>query len=262
MIDIGKLPNLRRLIVPDEGYTLVDMDLERADLYVVAADSGCKLLMQRLRTEDVHTRHALDFLGQARKYERDLMKKLSHAADYLVGVGTASVQTGLPQSKIREFLAYWEATYPEIRSVDANGARSPTCWHSRIAEQVARTRTVTNKFGYRKMFYGRLDQCLPEAVAWIPQSTVGLVINKALDTICQGLESSDRVKGLIQPLLQVHDSLTLQVWTPQLGDCIQWLRAASLIPIPYDPPLIIPVSFKTSDKNWGDVADYKEAACQ
>ena len=242
MLEVGKLPNLRRLIVPDDGYTIVDMDLERADLYAVAADSGCALLMQRLKSEDVHTRHALDFLGKCTKYERDLMKKLAHAGDYLVGPRTASIQTGLPEAKIKEFLHWWYITYPEIKG-----------WHNRVKGELYGNRMVKNAFGYRRPFFDRVEDCLPEAVAWLPQSTVALVINKALDNIISNLSRD------VQPLLQVHDSLTLQVPRERLDVLIPKIREQSLIPVPYNPPLIIPVSFKVSEKSWGDVKEYKGA---
>lgn len=235
----GKLPNLRRLIVPDPGHTIVDIDLERADLYGVAWDADCPLLKQRLRTEDVHTRHALDFLGKAEKYQRDLMKKLAHAGNYLVGVRTASNQTGLPEKKIHEFLSYWQETYPETFQ-----------WHRRIDRQIRETRTVRNAFGYRRVFFDRIEDSLPAAVAWIPQSTTALVINHALDNILTYLP-------LVQPLLQVHDSLTLQVPTPLVAELIPKIREVSLITVPYPDPLIIPVSFKVSDLSWGDVKGVK-----
>lgn len=241
MIELGRLPNLRRLIIPDEGYTIVDMDLERADLYAVAWDARCPLLQERLRTEDVHTRHAKDFLGGAAKHERDLMKKLAHAGDYLVGPRTASMQTGLPEAKIKEFLGWWYSTYPEIKQ-----------WHERVKGELYTNRMVRNAFGYRRPFFDRVESCLPEAVAWIAQSTVAIVINKALDNLCVNL------KYEVIPLLQVHDSLTLQVPTKWLHDLIPRIRKQSLIPVPYSPnPLIIPVSFKVSDKSWGDVKEYK-----
>lgn len=239
-LEEGKLPNLRRLIVPDPGQVLIDMDLERADLYAVAWDSGCLLLQERLRTEDVHTRHALDFLGGAAKHERDLMKKLAHAGNYLVGPRTASMGTGLPEATIKKFLSWWYSTYPEVKQ-----------WHGRVREALFRNRMVTNAFGYRRPFFDRVESCLPEAVAWLPQSTVAIVINKALDNILTNLPS-------VQPLLQVHDSLTLQVPINDLHKLIPLIREQSLIVVPYQPiPLIIPVSFKTSETSWGDVKEYK-----
>lgn len=239
-----KLPNMRSLIIPDPGMVLIDMDLERADLYVVAWDSGCSLMKERLRKEDIHTCHAIDFLGKSGKKERDLMKKLIHAADYLVGLRTASLQTGLPESTIRAFLEYVEATYPEIRPK----------WHAHVREDMYRDKFVRNAFGYRRPFYDRLDKSLPTAVAWIAQSTVGLVINKILAKIIK------EAPGLcaICPLLQVHDSLTLQVPEFELNRAIGELRwVASQIIVPYPDPLNIPVSFKVSKASWGDVRDYQ-----
>jgi DNA polymerase I-like protein with 3'-5' exonuclease and polymerase domains len=238
VIELGKLPNLRKLIVPDEGYVILDMDLERADLYAVAWDSGCQLLKDRLRHEDVHTKHAIEFLGKSTKRERDLMKKLAHAGDYLVGVRTASLQTGLPEAKIRAFITYWYDTYPEIPQ-----------WHRTVESQLYKDRTIRNAFGYRRVFFDRLEDCLPEAVAWIAQSTVAIVINKCLDNIIRCLPS-------VQPLLQVHDSLTMQIPRGQEDVLIPLIRDCSKVTIPYPDPLIIPVGFKISSTSWGDVKDY------
>lgn len=246
-LETGKLPNLRRLIIPDDGYTIVDMDLERADLYAVAWDSGCKLLQDRLRSEDVHTRHALDFLGKCTKYERDLMKKFAHAGDYLVGPRTASIQSGQPEAVIKKFLTWWFETYPEIKE-----------WHERVKRELYTNRMVKNAFGYRRPFFDRVEDCLPEAVAWIAQSTVALVINKALDNICRTWDQEEPGQ-VVQALLQVHDSLTLQVLTSQLHQLIPLIRQQSLIAVPYPEPLIIPVSFKVSETSWGDVKEYKGA---
>lgn len=246
-LELGRLPNLRRLIIPDEGMMLIDMDLKQADLFAVAWDSNCSLLMRRLQNEDAHTRHAVDFLnagidpetGKAFDYERALMKKLAHAGDYLVGPRTASLQTGLPEAKIKEFLGWWYSTYPEVKQ-----------WHHRVRDELFAKRMVYNAFGYRRPFFDRVEDCLPEAVAWIAQSTVAIVINKALDNICTYLPT-------VQPLLQVHDSLTLQVPSGQVDQLIPLIHQHSLITVPYPNPLIIPVSFKVSDKSWGDVKEYK-----
>lgn len=238
MIKLGYLPNMRTLIIPDEGMTIIDMDLQRADLYAVAWDANCALMKHRLRTEDIHTRHAIDFLGNGEKKNRDLMKKLAHAADYLVGLKKACDDTGLTRAQIEKFLEYWFFTYPEIKD-----------WHIRVRDNMYRQKYVTNAFGYRRPFYDRLEQCLPEAVAWIAQSTVGIVINRILHEIYAG-----GYTGYLQPLLQVHDSLTLQCHK----DEVEWatktlIELAQKVIVPYPDPLNIPVSFKTSNISWGDI---------
>lgn len=215
------------------------MDLERADLYGVAKDSGCGKLLKRLQTEDVHTRHALDFMGKCTKYERDMAKKLSHAADYLVGMNKAVYDTGLSKDTILAFLRYWFTEYPEIKE-----------WHERIKMDLYTKRMVKNAFGFRKPLFDRVDSALPEFVAWIPQSTVGIVINIALNNIAKNLPQ-------VTLLLQVHDSLAMQVPTSEVAYLIPLIRQQSLIPIPYPESITIPVSFKTSELSWGDVKDYR-----
>jgi hypothetical protein len=85
---------------------------------------------------------------------------------------------------------------------------------------------------------------LPEALAWIPQSTVGIYINRIWQNIFNNLKP-------VQVLLQVHDSLAGQFPT---GFDPQLIKDQSQVVIPYDEPLIIPVGIKTSEKSWGDCA--------
>jgi DNA polymerase I-like protein with 3'-5' exonuclease and polymerase domains len=262
------------LIIPDEGYSLIDMDLARADMQVVAWDAdNCRSEEQRLakpsrlkplfireneelhkaweegrppdQTFDTHTNNAIDIFGKDvmgkgkdKKY-RDLSKKIGHAADYLVTPRTAASQTGILVSEAERFIKRWLWINPEIPD-----------WHRFLLAQLHSTRQVRNAFGYRRFFFGRTEDNGPEAVAWIPQSTIGLVINHALCNI------DEKLRPLVMLLLQVHDSLTMQTPTEKLHEAIPLVREQSLIPIPYPNPLTIPVGFKVSDESWGRVKDY------
>lgn len=237
-----RLPNLRDLIIPDTNFTIVDEDLNRADVQVVAWDSGdealkAKLLEERRDpTKDLHTTNAIDiFEGKCDKKYRDLGKKIVHAADYLVTPKSLAQQTGILVREAEVFIGRWYRQHPDIPK-----------WHRRIERQLAETREVRNAFGFRRFFMGRVDDCLPEAVAWIPQSTVALVINHALCNIAENLDQSR-----VQLLLQVHDSLTLQIYTPELQLWLSRVAEQSKIVVPYPDPLTIPTSFKQSDKSWG-----------
>lgn len=229
--------------------TIIDMDLARADLQVVARDAGCKRLNalfeeERLDpTKNVHWTNAIDMFGASvmgSKKHYDLGKKCGHAADYLVTPKALAQQAGILVVEAERFISKWFWLNPEI-----------PVWHGRISRQLSETREVRNAFGYRRFFFGRIEDSLPEAVAWIPQSTVGLVINHALGNIAENLS------WIVQLLLQVHDSLVTQVPTERLDEGIVLQEKHSLIPIPYPTPLIIPVGFKTSSVSWGDVKDYK-----
>ena len=92
----------------------------------------------------------------------------------------------------------------------------------------------------------RSEGLLPEALAWVPQSTVALYINKIWDAVVTQLKEA-------QVLLQVHDSLVWQAPTYKFEHIKEQFRAiASTIIIPYDDPLIIPVGFNYSQISWGD----------
>jgi hypothetical protein len=108
-----------------------------------------------------------------------------------------------------------------------------------------RFRWVENRFGYRYTFFGRVDASLPEALAWIPQSTVACVINRIWDQIM-------KASPQIEVLIQVHDSLVGQFPTAEAERMLQTIRDHSTVVIPYDKPLIIPSGIKTSTVSWGD----------
>lgn len=107
---------------------------------------------------------------------------------------------------------------------------------------------VWNKFGYRYVFFQRLDDMLPTACAWVPQSTVGLLINRILLNIHNNLR-------LVQLLLQVHDSLLKQIPIEVLYEQLLAIQEQAKVVIPYQDPLVIPTGFKISARNWGEVAE-------
>ena len=86
---------------------------------------------------------------------------------------------------------------------------------------------------------------MPKACAWIPQSTVGITINKIWLNIYNNAKE-------ISVLLQVHDSLSGQFATSLKEQCVAKLYEQSKVIIPYDDPLIIPVGIATSEVSWGD----------
>ena len=105
---------------------------------------------------------------------------------------------------------------------------------------------LENRFGFRRYSFDRIDSELPEAIAWIPQSTVGHYINRIWLSIYHSLPD-------VQVLLQVHDSLAGQF--PNSVTAMykkHILDLASHVTVPYDDPLVIPLSLKTSIKSWGD----------
>jgi len=89
---------------------------------------------------------------------------------------------------------------------------------------------------------------LPEALAWIPQSTVALTINK-------GTVNVDRRIPELELLLQVHDSCVFQVKKERLFSLLPLIKECLEVPVPYEDPLIMPVGIEISTISWGDVKE-------
>jgi DNA polymerase I-like protein with 3'-5' exonuclease and polymerase domains len=169
--------------------------------------------------------------------QRQKAKAGVHAVDYYCQDRTLAVTLGISVHEAGKFIKSWFGAHPGIQA-----------WHQRTIASLQATRTVHNKWGYRRIFYDRLDSIIPEALAWIPQSTVGITINKIWYEIYSKLPE-------VQVLLQVHDSLAGQFPTAQAESCITGIRElARSVVIPYDIPLNIPLGTKTSTTSWGDCA--------
>lgn len=253
-----RLPNIRSMYVPDAGFTFFDMDLDRADLQVVVWESDDAMLKAALRMgADIHLLNTygidnkepppLEELVEThpkywdhrgpRKHTREFAKVFCHATNYLGKAKTVATNTGRGVHEIDLAQRRWFSAHPGILA-----------WHERVINQVKRHRFVENRFGYRWYIFDRIDELLfPAAVAWIPQSTVGNVINRAWLNFHRELPE-------VQVLLQVHDSLAGQFPTHRRDTLLPRMQELSRIVVPYEDPLIIPTGVKTSTVSWGDCA--------
>lgn len=233
------LPNLRSTIVPDMGYTLFNCDLERADLQVVAWEANDADLMQKLKEHvDVHTENARDVFGIANPTEqqRHFGKTFVHLTDYGGNSRTCAIKVGCTIHQADLMQKRWFEIHPGILD-----------WHRRTSAYLNGTRTVTNRFGYRRIYFDRVEGLLPQALAWVPQSSVGILISlqqMAIEVACG---------PLVEMLMQGHDSVVGQYRTEHEEVVLRLMKEASHIAIPYDEPLYIPLELATSTSSWGEV---------
>jgi DNA polymerase I-like protein with 3'-5' exonuclease and polymerase domains/uracil-DNA glycosylase len=247
-------PNIREIFIPDPGYTWIELDLERADLFVVcyeAEDQDLKRAM--LAGVDIHLLNAFTLMGKEpppheeltethpkyqdhlgpNKHGRQFSKVFCHGTNYGGKARTMSAHTGRTVQEVERAQRIWFAAHPGIEK-----------WHRRVQQMVQSKRYVENKFGYRWYIFDRVDAIIPEAIAWIPQSTVSIVINRCWSNIYNNIPDA-------HVLIQVHDALCLQVPTNKLEELLPKIREECKIVIPYEDPLVIPVSVKTSTRSWG-----------
>lgn len=244
-----KLPPVRKLFKPDSGYMIFDADMSGADAQVVAWEADDKDLMQAFRSGmKIHVKNFEDFHQKPfhedykKKVEPghlytpyDEMKRAVHATNYYASARTvaATLQWKVVQSQ--NFQDRWFRLHPGIRE-----------WHKRIAFDLQTTRTIRNKLGYRIIYFDRPDNVLPEALAWIPQSTVGLLAARAATDI-------DELVPWAEVLLQVHDSVIFQLPFHRVTPTsLELIKRIITYEVPYPDPLIIPWGLKASEISWGD----------
>ena len=236
------LPNVRKLFVPDPGYVLFNADLAGADAQVVAAESGDTDLLQAFAEGlDVHVKNATNLWGtaftslvdNARYQRRQQCKQAVHGTNYGASPKTLATILGWSVREAHQFQDRWFHLHPGIRG-----------WHRRVEADLRNNRIATNKFGYRIIYFNRIDALLPQALAWIPQSTVAL-------TAFKGAIQLEHRCPEVEILLQVHDSVVFQVPLSCANETERY-REALTVPIPYDPPLTIAWGLARSEKSWGD----------
>lgn len=235
-----ELPNVRTLFIPDPGYTFFDIDLASADLRIVVweSDEGEMKAMLREGADpytEIAKEHFHDSSITKKDPRRQTFKAFAHGTHYLGTPKGLAERLGLSVHEAEKTQKWYFSRFPKIKA-----------WQDDLKDQVFKRRMVQNIFGYRMYFFDRIEgNVLNEAAAWIPQSTVGCLINRAYKRIDEELKQVDI-------LLQVHDSLAGQYPT-HLGD---WAKAQIVtkaqIELPYPDPLTIPVGVKTSLKSWGD----------
>lgn len=235
-----ELPNVRKLFLPDMGYEVFDMDLDSADLRIVVEESNCREMKAMFEEKKK------PYIEIAKEYYRDpsiskshpkygAFKSLCHGTNYLGTAHGIAPRVGLLIREVERIQQWYFGRFPEIKE-----------WQDRLKEQMRRTRTVQNAFGYRRLYFDRVDDAMFRAgVAWIPQSTVGLLINKIWHRI-------RKEEPAVVMLLQVHDSLVGQYPADNAPYYRKRLMELSEVKIPYKTPLVIPTGFKYSQNTWGD----------
>lgn len=254
------LPNVRKLFVPDPGYVIGECDLSGADAQVVAWEAGDEDLKAAFRAGlKIHIKNSRDIFPEETKDLSDAQlkaldrpggiyhncKRGVHGTNYGAGPSTLATRLGWSLAEAKRFQSNWFRLHPKIQN-----------WHRDIEARLEGRkpgnppRTLYNKFGYRIVFFERINGILPEALAWIPQSTVGICCSK-------GAVACHKEK-VCEVLLQVHDSFVWQMPKDEVHARLPVMnKLLHSIVVPYDDPLIIPWKCSMSEKSWGEGEDVK-----
>lgn len=243
-IALGLLPNIRKLFIPDPGMVMIEVDLSGADAQVVAWEAGDEDLKEAFKQGvKIHKKNAEDMFGsrltsldpESYQYYHLVQrcKHSVHGINYGEQDRTLAISQGWTMIEAKSFRQRWITRHPGI-----------PMWHNKVMDNLERTRSVSNAFGFRRYYFERVDDVFTKALAWIPQSTISTVSFKG------ALQAKEKTPW-VQFLLQVHDSLLAQIEKRRVRDLLL-LKQALLNQVPYPDPLTIPWDLAISPISWGD----------
>lgn len=224
-------PSMRRMFCADDSYVFISTDLEQAEPRTVGGlvwqATGSRTYLNATQAADSHTtvasmswpefewgddpKHNRAIADMpCREYPlmtyREVSKRLSNGTNYFGTPFGLSAQVGVPHTLVDSFQGRYFEAFPAIR-----------LWHRWVKEQLQNHQHIDTPLGRRRWFFGRPneDSTLREAIACVPQSTVGELLNLIMYRVWARsiLPWNDANHLPIQLLLQNHDAFAFQTST-------------------------------------------------
>jgi DNA polymerase-1 len=223
--------DLLSYLLADEGYLFYSFDLSQIENRIVAYvgniqemidafESGKDLhrltgaLIFRIPYAEVSDEPGSCSLGGGKHSQRFWGKKGNHSLNYDYGYKDFALKHEITETDAKFLVERYHSSYPGVRE----------SYHGGIQICLRKNRTLTNLFGRRRVFLGKLEnKTFKEAYAQIPQSTTADKINR------QGLNYiyfNQHWFEHVELLLQVHDSIGFQIPLPPK---VSWLEHASIL---------------------------------
>jgi DNA polymerase-1 len=242
-----KLPNIKKMLIPDYGNSIFDIDLASCDLHYVAYISDCKFLIAALEAGiDVYALLASHYyqreIAKTDK-ERQDFKLVCHGGNYGGEAPTLSATAGLSIRAVNVVLAWYFRTCPEIKS-----------WQNEVVSNCRESGYITNVYGARlwvKTTDDRLDKTWKnKALALGPQSCTSIHINKGMWNL---LQAEKLQPNPVKLNLQVHDSAVGQFKSSDTT-AIDRINSYFNFPVTFPSGKImnIPAAASVSEKSYGD----------
>jgi uracil-DNA glycosylase family 4 len=258
---------VRSCFTTDPGWKFGYADLKGAEFFIVAeVTQDAKMLefaeMTLKGTGKVHAITASYIFGGDPKLigkdspEYFLGKKMRHSGNYMVGwkelmgrINAEALETGV-----------WVDAATTKRLIDGYIGLHPglPTWWDEVRFEGKSTGRLRNLFGFIRVINDRVDNCLPELVAFKPQSTVGDALNFGL----LACENDQQLRELgFEIFLQVHDAIGFQ-YNPRYETEIL-SRVEKLLSIPIYIPktgryLTIPIEIATGNA-WFPLEEWRRA---
>lgn len=256
----GNLQNIpkeaRKIYTAPEGYEILQADYIQAEAVVVAylihdykVIKMFKEAFGLTREEkeglelDIHKLTASFMLKIAiedvNKEQRTRGKLIRHATNYSAGPNVLAHTLQIPVKEAKTLLTKFHLTTPQLK-----------LWHKSIDRELRQKRSLTNLLGRKHRFLGRWDSSmLKSAYAYIPQSTVGDLLNKALVTF---YTKYGNVRDII---LQLHDAIYILSPLEKREESKQMLKDCMLTELEVEgKKFTVDIDF-SAGQNWGELED-------
>ena len=199
---------------------------------------------------DVHKLKASEIfripVSEITKEQRRIGKVIRHARNYAAGPGVLAHMLGIKLGEAKALIKTDKETSPQLE-----------LWHIRIQNELRKTRTLTNLLGRRHRFLDRWPKpgedgpLFRSAYSFIPQSTVGDLLNQALARLYK------RYGSWINISIQLHDAVYCIVDESRVKEAAKAIRECMLYPLQYDgEEFCIDLNFKFGD-DWKELEGYE-----
>lgn len=223
-------PQTRVCFIADPGYVLFYSDQQSAESRLVAYMSGDENYIAAVEGGDTHTLVAsmvfgfepIRELADRRFYRdfsyRDIAKRAGHACNYYAKPFTIAKNAMVGLDIAEQFQINYFRKFHKISE-----------WHAWVARNLQQKGYLVNPLGVRRTFWNRRwdDATLREAIAYGPQSTVGMLTNIGLYRLWERFEGKPGAD--VQILGNIHDAVIGQVrkekvaeLIPEILDCLHF----------------------------------------
>ena len=255
--NLQNIPHMARLIyTAPAGYVFLQADYIQAEGVVVAYEIRDEVLIEMFKKSfgmsreerkknhyDIHVLTAKQMFGlDYSLITEDIRKKgkvIRHATNYSAGPGVVAKGLGCTMAEGKILLEQFHSGCPQLR-----------LWHKEIQKELYRTRTLTNLLGRKHRFTDRWgDQLFRSAYSYIPQSTVGDLLNTAL------VRFYNRYCSEIVMYLQLHDAVYIlsKAKDSEVVKNMERLRECMLMPLrSHGEEFMIDVDFAVGP-SWGEM---------
>ena len=242
----GNLQNIpkaaRKMYTVPKGYLLLQADYIQAEAVVVAyiindqklialfeASFGQPREFRNKNNLDVHKLTAAQMFGvqagDITSEQRDVGKVLRHAKNYIAGPGVIAYKLNCTMAEAKKLSTVYDSLNPQL-----------LLWHVRIHDELRRTRYLINLLGRKHKFLdawpkdNKSGSLFRSAAAYIPQSTVGDLLNRSLIRVYK----EQGHYGLhLNLYLQLHDAIYVLVEdnSQKVDEAREILRECMLYPL-------------------------------